>query len=124
MTQPTALGVLTTASVLTCGHTPPGTLVLTSKQKLAISGAAVLTTTSLGAIGSGCTPKKQGDSPCTQVVKITTGTASKLRVGQEAVLLSSLVGVTNGLITDPGPPPTTGPGHLKVVKVQGKLTAL
>ena len=124
MTQPEAPKVLTTASVLTCGHTPPGTLVLTSTQKLAVSGAPVLTKAGLGAIGPGCTPKKQGDSPCTKVASVESGGASKLHVAKEPVLLSSLGGVTNGVITDPGTPPTTGPGHLKVVTVQGKLTAL
>ena len=44
----------------------------------------------------GCTQVGTGLTPCTTIMTVTAGEASKLTVGGVAVLLETLAGITNG----------------------------
>ena len=106
--------VLTTAATITCAHTGPGRVDLSSSSKLKVSGVQVLVASSLGAI-SGCTqPTSQGTAPDLQTFS-TTGTLSqKLVSNGSPVLVTPLVATGNGL-----PAPST----LSASESQAKLVA-
>jgi hypothetical protein len=115
-------GVLTTGSTVTCGHTPPGLVMPQSGAKLAVGGEPVLVESSIQMIAPGCTPRVQGDVPCSAVGQITAGRSAKLSVGGAAVMLATLGGTTKGASGTPG---TIGGvlGSLTVKAVQSKLAA-
>jgi len=111
--------VLTSGSSVGCTH-PGGKISLSSQAKLKVKGNAVLLEDDVkGKSISDCPiPKDEskGTAPDTKVLALTTGKASKLKVGGKPVLLSTLTGTTNGLPTAPG-------AQLKVSADQTKLTA-
>lgn len=110
--------VLTKDSTVKCSHPTPGTVTLgTGAAKLRVQGKAVLRAQDVVTIASGCGfkhPTPQGAVPCSKVMELTRGTATKLRVGGVPVVLDTLQGTTNSSPT---------PGSLKVTANQPKLTA-
>ena len=107
--------VLTTDSTVTCGHSPFGKVTLTGTAKLQIGGLPVLVAAGVGpGIGPGCLKVKQDDIPCASVTKLTGGLSKKLCAGSGPVVLASLAGTTNGVIS-------TVTGALTVTKAQSKL---
>jgi hypothetical protein len=103
--------VLTTGASIGCGH--GGTVQLTaSRSALTVGGAAVLVAGDLtGAVVSGCQtkPTPGGNVPCTAVVSVLTGSATKLTVGAASVLLDTVSGTTNG--NPPGSLVVQSPGQ-------------
>lgn len=103
--------VLTTASTVTCQHTPsplpappvPGMVAVSSEAKLKVEGKPVLVETSVVKSVSGC-PNTAVGAPCTQVTAVQTGRAQKLRAGGVPVLLDTLKATTNaGALAKPTP---------------------
>ncbi len=92
-------------SIVTCGHWP-GDVATAGVAKLRVNGVAVLleasvvgkTVTGCGTVGasdmSGPTAK-----PCTSVASIMLGKSTKLQVGGLPVLLDTLTGTTDGMVT-------------------------
>jgi hypothetical protein len=118
--------VLTIDSTITCPHGGPGTLTFPGvNNKLKVQGKSVLLTTDLTdpakTMVSGCIPPPPPppSKKCSLVKSITSGEASKLKVGGIPVLLDTLIGLTDGL---PVPPDPTK--DMTVTKVQNKLTAI
>lgn len=117
--------VLTTASIITCGH--EGKVLTSSEAKLTLTidgqtpetQRVLLKSSVLGQSISGppnnCkTQPSSTTSPCTSVAIITLGEATKLTVQGKPVLLDTLVGTTNG----------NPVGTLSVEANQSKLTAI
>jgi hypothetical protein len=106
--------VLTTASTVGCGH-DPGSVATSSSAKLTVAGAPALVAASIvGKTVSGCsTPQTGSNKLCTSVTGVTSGLAGKLTAGGAPVVLSTLVGATDG----------APPGTLNAKLVQSKLTA-
>jgi hypothetical protein len=93
--------VLTTASQLTCPHGAAITLSA-ARQLLTVDGQAVLVRGDLLAatIAVGLCPNKgSGQTPCTNVVSVTGGLSTVLRVGGEQAALDTATGLTNGFPT-------------------------
>lgn len=97
--------VLTTASTVTCGHTPPpppagqppppptvpGLVRPSSSQKLKVKGKPVLVRSSLqGATVQNCPLKPPVGPPCQTVVTVVTGESLKLRARGQPVLLDRI----------------------------------
>ena len=96
--------VLTTASRLACPHGAPITLTA-AKRLLTVDGQAVLARSDVLAatVPVGLCPNHgPGLTPCTNILSVTGGLSSTLRVGDEQVALDTVQGQTNGL---PGPAP-------------------
>ncbi len=94
--------VLNKGSAITCLH--QGTVQLTAGQTLLkVDGQAVLLQGDLeGATISGCTtPASPASKPCTTVVSMSVGAATKLKVGGKAVLLDTAAGTTDGVTPVP-----------------------
>lgn len=111
--------VLTTDSTVTCGHVLFGTVSLQSNAKLRVRHSPVLVAANLGpgiGIGEGCTKVGDTDVPCITTKVPTKGASTKLRAGGLPVMLSTLIGETNGVISGVV-------GALTVTKVQSKLVA-
>lgn len=116
--------VVTTNGSLTCSHpalTPPpanGSAVLTSSAKLTVAQAEVLVYGDVATYAwNPCQFQVSGAAkPCTKAVPIAQGTASKLTVGQQPVLLDDLQAGTDN------PPPPPAPS-VTVQAGQGKLSA-
>lgn len=98
-------GVLTTASNVTCGHSP-GKVTTTGSPKLKVSGQPVLLKTGImGKPVSGCStptvsPPSPVSKPCTSVLAVTLGEAVKLTVGSLPVVLDTLKGATDGVVAN------------------------
>jgi hypothetical protein len=104
--------VITAGSTVKCAH--QGTVQLVpSQQVLNVDGRAVLVMGDLeGKPISGCTvPATQSSKPCTTVVKMIAGAATKLRAGNKAVLLDTATGLTDGL---------PAPGNVWTVQTAGQ----
>jgi hypothetical protein len=94
--------VLTVGSTLVCAH--QGTVTLVQSQSLLkVAGNAVLVQGDVdGKTISGCaTPVSMTSKPCTTVVSMMLGTATKLKVGGKAVLLETAMGMTDGVTPAP-----------------------
>ncbi len=94
--------VLTKASRLACAH--QGTVQMVPTQtKLKVDGSPVLVDGVLiGAPIVGCTtPATASSAPCTAVVAMAVGAATRLKVDQVPVLLDTAVGTTNGVTPVP-----------------------
>jgi hypothetical protein len=99
--------VLTTTSTVGCGHLPPppgsGVVQVQSTAKLRVAGAPVLL---LGSIANKpLVPLtcgivvSQTNVKCTKVAAVTAGTATKLTVGGQPVVLdTTLKGSTDGTL--------------------------
>ena len=102
--------VLTTGSTVKCSH--QGTATLSSTAKLTVGTKSVLLSTDFASWPiAGCTQTGGPPTPCTSIVSVAAGAATKLTVGGVAVLLDTLSGPTNG-----APPGTVGAtaGHTKL----------
>lgn len=89
--------VLTTGSLVSCGHS--GTATLISSAKLEVNGQPVLIeseATSWSLTKTPCSQAGSGGTSCTNISSISTGKSSKLTVNNSPVLLDSLAGMTNG----------------------------
>ena len=96
--------VLTEKSTLDCAH--QGKVKLTAtQQKLKVDGAYAIVSGGLtGAPISGCptptvTPPATPSSPCLTVLTATGGVATKLKVNGVGVLLETVSGQTNGIVS-------------------------
>jgi len=99
--------VLTVNSTVGCGHPPPppgsGVVQVTSDARLRVAGGSVLLLAGVSGrtVSSACgTQPATGFVKCTQVTSVSGGLSTKLTVGKLAVLLSSLKGGTNGLVSN------------------------
>lgn len=97
-------GVLTAGSNVTCGHSP-GKVTTTGSPKLKVSSQPVLL--KLGIMGkpvAGCSTVAAADvsgptaKPCTSVVSVSSGEATKLKIGGMPVMLDTLAGDTDGMV--------------------------
>ena len=97
--------VLTMGSLVSCGHSP-GKVDVSNDAKLKVNGNPVLLA---GGISSktvtGCSTLAASDNSgptditCTHVLAVTAGQAIKLKVGGEPVMLETLAGTTDGMVT-------------------------
>ena len=102
--------VLTTGSSVTCSH--QGRVALSSSAKLKVANNPVLLSTDFASWGiTNCTQTGGPPTPCTNIVSVATGPASKLTVGRVPVMLDTLAGPTNG--APPGTVSATA-GHTKL----------
>lgn len=114
--------VLTTGTSVTCGH--QGKVSTNGTAKLTVNGQNVLLRSGVEGQSvknnppadlDSCTTKKTNTtSPCAAVLSVSTGEATKLKVGGKPVLLDTLMGTTNG----------NPPGTLSVQANQSKLRAM
>lgn len=119
-------GVLTTASNVTCGHSP-GRVSTSSSAKLKVSGSAVLLKTGVSSKSvSGCSTVTSTDSngvtqnqQCSSVSSVTAGEATKLKAGGSFVMLDTLAGQTDGMVNY-----TTPQTKLSATAGQTKLKAI
>lgn len=94
--------VLTIASKLTCAHQglvqiPP------VEHALTVDGQSVLLQSDLlNAMIVGCTNVSPSTVPCTSIMSVVSGAATKLTVDGQPALLETAQGLTNGL---PAPAP-------------------
>ncbi|MCW8900033.1 MAG: hypothetical protein OQK95_05165 [Gammaproteobacteria bacterium] len=108
--------VLTTGSLMICGH--GGTANLISTAKLEVSGKPVLIESDASSwplTKTPCGQASSGGTSCTTIASITAGKSSKLTVGGVAVLLDSISGTTNGA------PDNT---NLSATEMQNKLESI
>jgi hypothetical protein len=91
------------ASQVVCGH--GGTVAVQSTTKLGIASHPVLLASSIDSRSiSGCQtlPASDATGPtaiaCSAVSAITAGSATKLTVGGQPVILETLAGDTNGMV--------------------------
>ncbi len=95
--------VLTMHSSISCLHT--GKVQTTSVLPLRVQGAAVLVQESIEKKSiAGCKPpppppNQPPNQPCTIVDKISGGSAQKLKVNGQPVMLQTLAGMTNGIVS-------------------------
>jgi hypothetical protein len=93
--------VLTTGSNVTCGH--EGTVATSSTAKLKINGQPVLLQEGIvGKTVENCltpTVSNPTSSPCASVSSVDKGNATKLTGGGNAVMLETLTGGTNGVVS-------------------------
>ncbi|HEX3931756.1 MAG TPA: hypothetical protein VHW64_13705 [Nocardioides sp.] len=116
--------VVTMNGSLTCGHpalAPPpanGSAILTSTAKLTVNQAAVLVYGDVATYSwKPCAFQVSGATKsCTKAAPIAQGTAAKLTVGQQPVLLDNLQAGTDN------PPPPPAPS-VTVQAGQGRLSA-
>jgi hypothetical protein len=137
-------GVLTTESQVLCGPAAPsahgGTVSLSSTAKLTVKGHPVLLESNIaGQAITGCATTLASDAsgpvaqPCLKVSKVpqlsppppveppplTSGKAIKLTVNGKQVMLDTVQGFTNGMVSK-----TTPLNKLTGKAVQTKLTAI
>lgn len=100
---------ITPPSTVTCGH-GPGAVSTSGTARLTVMGAAVLVAAGVkNASVAGCTtPTSQGNKPCKTVTSISKGASSTLRVDGAAVLLDTLAGGTDGMVTGTAPQTLAG----------------
>jgi hypothetical protein len=117
-------GVLTTASTVKCGH-GSGKVQTSSSAKLSVEGNAILLKTGIvNKSVSGCGTVAKADSsgptdkPCTSVAAVTGGEATKLKADGKPVMLDTLAGSTDGMVSK-----TTPQTKLKATVGQSRLTA-
>lgn len=94
--------VLTEASTITCAH--QGTITFTaSQQLLKINNQAVLLSSDIASgLVSNCQVKpSQTTKPCTKVVSLISGSATRLSVNGTPVLLETANGLTDGVTPVP-----------------------
>ena|SRR5436305_8645538 len=95
--------VITEGSTIKCAH--QGTVKFTaSQQLLKVNKQAVLVVADISSgVITGCTtvPDSSGSKKCTKVVSLTAGTATKLQVDNELVLLETAQGLTDGVTKPP-----------------------
>jgi hypothetical protein len=92
--------VLTTGSTVTCLHDAAVTFGGQTKLRFGTANRPVLVRSSvLDKDIAMCGNSGTGISPCKKVTDITSGLATKLRVGTDPVLLESLAGLTNGTVS-------------------------
>jgi hypothetical protein len=115
---------LTTASTVTCGHSP-GIVQTTSLAKLKVGGQPVLLRSSIdGAAVTLCGTTPASDpsgvtaKPCTAVSGVSAGASLKLKTGGKAVVLDTLAGSTDGMVAK-----VTPQMALAAVANQSKLRA-
>lgn len=117
--------VLTMASLVACGHSP-GRVTIVSTAKLKVTQNSVLLEESIAQKDvTGCSTKPASDSSgtthitCTEVSAVTEGQATKLKVGGAPVILETLKGTTNGMVSKTTPQdlavPTANQNKLKTV---------
>jgi hypothetical protein len=116
-------GVLITNSTVTCGHS--GNVTVTSTQKLKVSNSPVLVKASIESKSipdCATTPATDASGPtakpCKTVSSVSSGEATKLKVNGQAVMLDTLSGTTDGMVTK-----TTPQMLLSATAGQTKLTA-
>jgi hypothetical protein len=111
--------VLTKASSVTCGH--QGAVATSGDSRLQVNDSPVLL--QAGVVGKSvsatppnkCTTQQSNSTkPCASVTSLTSGTASKLRIGGQPVLLQGIAGTTDG----------NPPGQLASTANQSKLKAV
>lgn len=117
--------VLTADSIIHCPHSP-GKLALTGiTHKLTVQGKPVLVKADILATSvQGCPNPTSSPPPshtCTKINSVSSGEATKLKVGGVPVMLDTLAGLTDGFPPPPPPPPG---GNITVAQVQNKLTAV
>jgi hypothetical protein len=104
--------VLTTQSTVSCGllgvalpNTHQGTVRVQSMAKLKVAGASVLLKASIEnmTITDCKTPVPPHNSPCQLVSAVSDGESTKLKVDGNPVILETLKGSTNGIVTDVTP---------------------
>ena len=90
--------VLTKDSSVSCLHA--GTVQIVSMSPLRVKGAAVLVEESIkGRNIDGCTtPPSSTNQKCLIVTRILGGSAQKLKVNGQPVMLQTLAGETNGIV--------------------------
>jgi hypothetical protein len=117
-------GVLTTADTVKCGH-QSGKVSTSSSAKLQVDGSAVLLKTSIAnksVSNCGTQPKSDSSGPtdtkCNSVSSVTKGEATKLKADGKPVMLDTLAGMTDGMVSK-----TTPQTKLKAATDQTKLTA-
>ena len=95
--------VVTAASTLLCPHGAP--LVITPSQELlAVDGQSVLVSADLRAAAIlACQNIGAGLTPCTKVQSVDGGLAAHLKVGDDQVVLETVVGLTDGTPQPPLP---------------------
>lgn len=112
--------VLISNSNVTCGHL--GKVQVSSSAKLRVNGQPVLLKSSIEnktVANCGTVPNPNtGAKPCTKVIAVSTGEATKLKVGGKAVILDTLTGDTDGTVG--GTPQKLLSGTAQ----QSKLTAI
>ncbi|UOB15375.1 hypothetical protein MQE23_42895 [Streptomyces sp. HP-A2021] len=119
--------VLTTASTVTCGHTPPqsvvppppgvpGLIKASSSKKLKVKDNSVLVRASLQGLTVQNCPLDPSVS-CKQTVTLVTGESLKLKVGGDPVLLDDILSLTTSPTLVPLPlKPETGHTVLSVAR--------
>jgi hypothetical protein len=94
-------GVLTTASVVKCGH-GESKVATANTAKLTVGRAPVLISSSIaGKSVSGCVTVDDPNTAtkkCLSVTEVTAGQASKLTTGGQPVMLDTLGGATDGTV--------------------------
>ena len=118
-------GVLTISSNVTCGHN--GKVQTSSSAKLTVNGQAVLLKDSIASKSiATCSTKPAADAsgtptdaPCITVSSVDSGGATKLTAGGSAVMLETLAGQTDGMVTK-----VTPQLLLSATAGQSKLTAV
>ena len=113
-------GVLTTESKLKCPH--QGSVHTSGSSKLKVNGKGVLLQDGIKnkRLDGNCTVKTDESKnlrQCGTVLSVSAGFAQKLKAEGAAVMLETLVALTNGA------PPATG-NHVTAEVVQTKLTAV
>jgi hypothetical protein len=100
--------VLTMASTVTCGHA--GKVTVASTAKLTVNGSPLLLKSSIAGkpVATCATPPAADASgptakPCTLVATVSLGEAMKLTVGGQPVMLDTLKGETDGMVTKETP---------------------
>ena len=97
MTTPSPAAVLTSANSVTCNHSKPGSLELTTSTTLRVGTAGVLVAAQDTVAVVGCKPSSNNDVVCVTAT-ITGGRAAKLRVGGKPVALASMKGTATGTV--------------------------
>ena len=118
-------GVLTTASNVACGH--QGRVQTASTAKLTVNGSPVLLKSSIdGKPVPDCKTPPAADpsgtptaKPCKTVSGVTAGEAAKLTAGGSPVMLDTLKGKTDGMVSK-----VTPQLLLAATAGQNKLTAV
>jgi hypothetical protein len=93
--------VLTKASAVCCKH--QGNVETSDTSPLQVNGSAVLVLTSIqGQPIAGCQtmPPPQTNVKCFLVTSISGGSAQKLKVNGQPVMLQTLAGMTNGVVNN------------------------
>lgn len=115
--------VLTVNSTVSCGHPPPvggGVVDVRSAAKLRVAGASVLLVDGISGrtLRTPCgTVPSSGTTKCTKVDAVSVGSATKLTVGGQPVILDTVRGRTDGTVG--GAPQLLLAGVANQVKLRG-----